>query len=545
MLSFKTHLSLLKKASDYANSIKSNDEKEELKAILKSSLKAFYRYFWPYINPSSYIDNWHIDAICDHLMGVVKGHIKHLIINVPPRCSKTGICTVVFVPFVWASAPGKKFIYGSQDLGLATEFSRQCRDLIMTPAYRDLFNVYIKQDAANKKMFVNTQFGHRLTTSCNSAVTGFGGNYIIGDDVNDTQKVESEATRAATIRWLARSSATRVEDKHAAFINLQQRTHFWDGTGYLLSLGLPDMVHLCLPMEYDETRKCVTTFGGKVWQDPRQTHNELMWPERFDDKFISDLKIKIGASAYATEFQQYPAAKEGGILDRNIWHYYKMNNRTEILHIIQSWDTALATTPGSCFSVCTTWGLIKDDYGVDKIILLNVWRDRVEYPDLRHIAQRMYANYRDTSINLETPIPYSHMRADEVLVEEKVSGFCLVSDFRRAGINAHGFNPNRYGSKRVRARLAAALIRGGAVLLPCKYDPDEPNSERRLNYSYVDMLINECAMYTGADGESNDIVDSMSQALIYMNAKGYIYNPTDPDFDVKAQPKDFTHKSQA
>jgi phage terminase large subunit-like protein len=191
--------------------------------------------------------------------------------------------------------------------------------------------------------------------------------------------------------------------------------------------------------------------------------------------------------------------------------------------VVQSWDTALTDTPGSCFSVCITIGIIEDKYEVRKAILLNVWKDRVEYPELRHIAQRMFMNYRDTVVNFSMPIPDSPMKADQVIVEEKVNGFCLLADFRRAGINAVGFNPNRYGKKVVRARLASALIQGGAFLLPCKdYD------DGIVPTPYAAKLISECALYTGQDGESNDVVDSLSQALIYMNERGLIYNQGDP-----------------
>ncbi len=115
------------------------------------------------------------------------------------------------------------------------------------------------------------------------------------------------------------------------------------------------------------------------------------------------------------------------------------------------------------------------------------------------------------------------MKCNKVIVEEKVNGFCLMADFRRAGINAQGFNPNKYGKKVVRARLAAALIQGGAVLLPCKdYD------DGIVPMPYAAKLIAECSMYTGQDGESNDVVDSLSQALIYLNEMGFIYNQSDP-----------------
>lgn len=523
-MKLNSHLDLLGKAQRYFADIKSNDQKLELRALLQSNLKAFYRYFWPYMSAVTYVDNWHIDALCDHLMAAARGEIKRLGITIPPRHSKTGICTIDFTPWVWASDPSKKFIYGSQDLKLATDFSRQCRDLMLTAAYQDLFQVRLKKDAMNKQLFVNTRFGHRLTVSVNSSITGMGGDFIIGDDVNDVNKVQSEAHRADAMRWLTNSAVTRVESQHTVLINVQQRVHQWDGTGCLLSLEDPDFVLLSLPMEFDEKRRCTTYFAGKSWTDPRTTQGELLWPERFDGDFVKRLKRSMSEMDYATQYQQLPSPESGVIFKKEDWHYYKASKRPQLLFILQSWDTGLTVSETACFSACTTWGIFEDDHGVRKTILLNLWKEKVEYPDLRHIAQRMYMNYRDTVVNHKSPIPEHPMRANQVVVEEKVSGFSLLSDFRRAGINAVGFNPGKYGKKVLRARFAAALIQGGAVVLPCRdYD------DRLSPMPHAEKLIMECAMYTGEDGSGNDVVDSMSQALIYMNEHGWIYNQNDPD----------------
>lgn len=513
---------LLNKYKKLTQIIPQSDAHLEIKALLRSSLKAFYRYYWPQINPKSYVDNWHIDALCEHMTAIHKGEIKRLIINIPPRCSKTGICSLVFVPWVWSQDPSKKFIYGSQDLGLATELSRQCRGLLINDAYKNLFNVQLQSDAANKKLFVNTQLGHRLTVSTNSSVTGFGADHLVADDPNDINHIGSEASRNDTIRWISNAAITRVEDKNTSLTILQQRGDAWDASGYFLSLNDSSLVHLNLPMEYDETRRCVTTFGNKTWHDPRTTPNELLWPELWDRPFIDHVKLSLGELNYATQFQQLPGSAIGGIFKKDAWHWHFPKGKTELIYILQSWDTALVDTPGACYSVNTVWGIIEDQYQVRKAILLNLWKGKVEYPDLRHLAQRMYNNYRDTTINYDVPIPFSHMVCNKVLIEEKVSGFSLVSDMRRAGINAEGFNPNKYGSKVARARNAAALIQGGAVLLPSRHQTEIAPTP------YADQLINECSRYTGEDGDSNDVVDSLSQALIYMNEFGWIYNQHDP-----------------
>lgn len=509
--------------SQYKKQIKSEDQQLEVKELLRGSLKAFYRYYWPYMSSDTYIDNWHVDALCDHMTGVYNGEIRTLVVNIPPRSSKSGICSIAFPAWAWCKDPSKKFIYGSENMDLAMEFSRQCRELILQPAYKDLFNVHLHKDAANKKLFINTQFGHRLTVSIGSSVTGFGADIILADDANDVQKVESQSSRADVIRWISNTAVTRVQSKSSSMVCLQQRTHPWDASGYLLSLGDSTIVHLCLPQEYDETRRCVTTFGNKRWEDPRTKHGQLLWPEKWDAEYLKRVKLRMGEYNYATQHQQYPVPEEGGIFKKDSWQWYKIKGNLELKYILQSWDTALTDTPGSCFSVCTTWGIFEDKHEVKKAILLNLWKDRVEYPELRHLAQRMFMNYRDHSIDFKNPIPKSHMTADQVVVEEAVNGFCLLADFRRAGINAVGFKPAHYGKKPMRARLASALIQGGAVMLPCKDYDDEI-----IPTPYSSKLINECAMYTGQDGESNDVVDSMSQALIYMNERGLIYNQTDP-----------------
>lgn len=518
------------KAWEKESLLTSSDLKAELQYKLRSNLKYFYQFFFDKMEPYTFLENWHVDFICEVMQGVYHQHIRRVIINVPPNMSKTGICSVAFTPFVWANNPSKRFIYGSQDEKLVTECSRRSRNFIQSKDYQKLFpEVVLEKDASGKEFFANTQFGYRLAVTVNAGVTGFRADIIVADDINDRTKVRSEALRIPPIQWLTNTILTRVQDKYSALVVTQQRTHPFDGSGYLLQMDNPDTLHVCLPMEFDETRKCIISFGGKTLEDPRKKQGELIWPARFDSEFCQKMRRELGEYEYATQYQQFPAPEQGGIFKKDDWHWHKIKGRTELKYIIQSWDTSLTDTPGSCFSVCTTWGIIEDHRGLYKAILLALWKKKVEYPDLRHIAQRLYYNYRDTVINHEGVLTDSHLKANLVLVEQKVSGFSLLADFNRAGINAYAFNPNKYGKKLTRARIAASLIHGGSVLLPCKEIDDQ-----FLPTDYAANLVYECSLYSGEDGESNDVVDSMSQALIYMNETGWIYNMADPDLPVKA-----------
>lgn len=216
------------------------------------------------------------------------------------------------------------------------------------------------------------------------------------------------------------------------------------------------------------------------------------------------------------QLQQAPSPEEGGIIKRawyKKWTYYRP---PDLIQIIQSWDTALTQKKTGCYSACTTWGTFQDQNGIYNLLLLGLFRARLEYPELRGMAQRLYQDYRDD--NPKRPLtPDGHHRADLILVESKSTGQTLIQELNRAGIPAIGFNPDKHGDKNVRVKITTHFIERGQVWLPAL----PPDYKRFRNFA--DLFINEAALFPA--GGSRDLIDTQSQVLLRLQKDGWLVNP--------------------
>ena len=208
---------------------------------------------WRVIEPGMpFIDNWHIEAICLHLQAVVDGLIRNLLINMPPRCMKSILVSVLFPAWVWIRHPEKRFLYSSYSQTLATDHSVATRRVIESDWYQEKWSrrFVLAGDANLKTRFENTRRGYRFSTSVGGSATGMGGDFIVADDPHNVKEAESDAIRAATIDWWDKVMSTRLNNpKTGARIIVMQRVHEADLSGHVLKKGGWD--HLCLPMEYE------------------------------------------------------------------------------------------------------------------------------------------------------------------------------------------------------------------------------------------------------------------------------------------------------
>ena len=146
-----------------------------------------------------------------------------------------------------------------------------------------------------------------------------------------------------------------------------------------------------------------------------------------------------------------------------------------------------------------------------------MWRDRIEYPELREITKRLYFDYRDTGKE-RNPL-FKGRPVDMCLIEAKASGDPLIQDLAAGSIRAIPFVPNKYGDKIQRVRLITPLIEGGRVWVPAK----PPNYDKLL--PFADTFLESVACFPNA--ESRDLVDTMTQALLKLKEGKFLLNPKD------------------
>lgn len=491
------------------------------------SLHEFLKQAWSSIEGDKpYTDGWHIQAVAEHLEAVANRQIKNLIINIPPRCSKSSLVSVAFPAWVWLHKAHEQFLYASYALSLSLRDSVKCRRLILSPWYQQRWGDKFKivGDQNTKGRFDNTKKGYRIASSAGSSITGEGGSILLCDDPNNAQDGESKVTRENKIDWWTQVWSTRLNDKSTdCRIVIQQRIHERDITGYVIDHDdLGEWTKLILPMEYMEKRCTVTVVlpssAPHVWQDPRQNEGDLLWPERFDAKGVASLKQALGSSyAIAGQLQQMPSPEVGGIIKKEWFQWWKDTTPPVIEMVVQSWDTAFSAGKVSPYSACTTWGVFYDHNDIENIILLSMWRGRVEYVELRDRAKRLYFDYRDTEKEKDPKL--KGRPVDMFLIEAKATGDPLIRDLAVGGIQALPINPTGKGDKIKRVHFVTPLIEGGRVWLPArgpKFDTLLPYADefRELAGSFPNL-------------ESNDVIDTMSQALMKLKTGMFVYNPRD------------------
>ena len=467
---------------------------------MRRSLKEFTKSCWPTIEPGrEFQDSWHIDAISEHLQAVVEGDIKRLIINIPPRHMKSISVAVALPAWAWTIQPEKRFLFASYAASLSVRDSVKCRRLITSNWYQDHFgeSFSLTGDQNQKQRFENDKTGQRIATSVDGALTGEGGDIIVIDDPHNVREAESSTVREGVLDWWDQAMQTRLNDpKTGAFIIIMQRVHENDLTGHILANEHEDWDHLCLPARY-EIGHPTPTKSSLYFTDPRTEEGELLWPERLDDTTLTNLERSLGTYASAGQLQQRPMPKGGGILRAEWWVPWESDVLPDIEYVIQSWDTAFSVKEKSSYSARTTWGVFRRSGQINAIVL-EMWYDRVTYPELRRIAQESYHEYEP----------------DAVLIEKKASGQSLLQDLRMAGIPVIEYSPDR--DKEARAHASSALLEDGRIWFPS-------------TKKWASDLIDICAAFPA--GDNDDIVDTCTQAWLRLRKGWFVTHSQDYEDD--------------
>jgi len=468
---------------------------------MRRSLKEFTKNSWQAIEPGrDFHDNWHIDAISEHLQAVVEGDIKRLIINIPPRHMKSISVAVALPAWTWTIQPSKKFLYASYAGSLSIRDSVKCRRLIDSRWYKEHFGESFKLtgDQNQKQRFENDHTGARIATSVDGALTGEGGDIIVIDDPHNVRESESSAVRDGVLEWWDQAMQTRLNDpKTGAFIIIMQRVHERDLTGHILANEMDgEWDHLCIPARY-EIGHPTPTRSRLGFTDPRTKEGDLLWPERIDAKTLGNLERSLGSYASAGQLQQRPMPKGGGILKAEWWVPWEKDDLPDIEYVLQSWDTAFSTKEKSSYSARTTWGVFRKDGQINAMVL-EMWYDRVSYPELRKLAQEAYYDWEP----------------DAVLIEKKASGQSLLQDLRMAGVPVLEYMPDR--DKEARAHASSALLEDGRIYYP---------SDKK----WAKNLIDICASFPATDND--DIVDTCTQAWLRLRKGWFVTHSNDLDDD--------------
>lgn len=508
------------------------------RADYEESLYEFLKVAWRYMDPSPWTDGWHIDAIAEHLQAVVDGHIKKLIVNVPPRHGKSLLTSVAFPAWTWAqpsktptSGPGVPFLYASYADKLSLRDSVKCRRLIESAWYQERWGSRFRltSDQNTKMRFSNDQGGERLITSIGAGVTGEGGNIIVIDDPNAANEVSSEATTETTLEWWDTVMPTRLNDMETgAYVIIQQRLGETDLTGHILEKNVGDWTHLCLPARYEPNRAFVTNIG---WKDPRTVDGELLWPARFSDTQLTLLERTMGPYIAAGQLQQRPEPRGGGVIKREWWKLWERDVFPPMDFVIGCLDTAYTTKTVNDYSAMVTWGIFSGDTkaqanrmldsdgrpmfidrtyneGAPAAMMMHAWRDRLE---LHNLVEKV----AKTAIAL---------KVDILLIENKAAGISVAQEIRRLyadeKFSVQLFDPKSQ-DKLSRLYSVQHLFAEGLI-----YAPDR---------KWADMVMDEVGRFGGKNVKHDDLVDCVSMGLRKLRDMGLMVRGPERLAEIEAQ----------
>ena len=440
----------------------------ERDAIYRSDFLAFAQAAFFELEPDNKFEpSWHHEAIAQ-LLVESKGKKTRKYINAPPRSLKSFLVSVAWVAFKLGHEPAHKFICASYSRDLASHLAAQCRKLMESEMYHRVFATRLVKITDDE--LVTTKGGFRITSSVGATLTGLGADTLIVDDPLRADEAYSETARNNANTWFTELLMSRPNDKRAgAIFVVTQRLHQEDLTGILIENGWDGLVLPAIA-----PRDTVIQIGD--WRHVWQAGEPLQAREPLD--LLMDQKRQIGAVAFAAQYLQNPLPESGNLLKLTWLKWCELPPvRQSGDQIVQSWDTAVKVTAKSNYSVCLTL-LVRNN---NEYYLIDVWRRKVEFPELCLAVASLAKEY--------TP--------NAILIEDQASGSPLIAQCLRNGMT--GIIPRHPTTdKRTRMNGETAKLEAGSLILP-KSAP------------WLDEFLEEYRAFPG--GKHDDQMDALSQFL--------------------------------
>ena len=423
---------------------------------------------------------------------VVDGKKKRVIINIAPRMGKSEFSSYLFPAYFLGNFPEKKIIMGTHTASLSEDFGRRVRNLIDGEDYHEIFphtQVAADQKAAGK--WSTSSGGQYYAAGVGGALAGRGADLFVIDDPHSEQDMKANSRLAFdnAWSWFQQGPLQRLMPGGAIII-IMTRWSLLDLTGRLIDYQIknPDTI----PWEIVELPAIL---------DEGTEKEKSLWPAQWSLEALKNTKASIDPRFWNAQYMQNPTSDMSALVSRKDWKIWEADEPPKCEYIIQSWDTAFETKNTSDYSACTTWGVFyeNEDKRNPNIILLDAFKDRMTFPELKTIALKHYKEW--------TP--------DAFIVEKKASGGPLIQELRLIGIPVQEFSPSRGNDKMVRLNAVADLFTSGKVWAP--------------DTRWAREVVEEIASFPV--GEHDDFVDTTTQALLRYRQGGFITLDTDEQDD--------------
>ena len=449
----------------------------------------FVDQVWP-----TFIGGRHHAKMAAAFERVARGECKRLIINMPPRHTKSEFASYLLPAWFLGKFPHKKVIQTSHTAELAVGFGRKVRNLVDQENYREIFpELALQSDSKAAGRWNTNKGGDYFAIGVGGAVTGKGADLLIIDDPHSEQEAALAEVNPdiydKTYEWYTSGPRQRLQPGGAIVI-VMTRWSQRDLTAQVL--------------------KSAAQRGGEEWEviefPAILPSGNPLWPQFWPPEELAALKEELPNSKWMAQYQQQPTSESSAIVKREWWRTWEKESPPACEFILMSWDTAFEKTQRADFSALTTWGVFyqagEDGAQQANIILLNAYRERMEFPRLKQVAIEQYKEWDP----------------DAVIIEKKASGAPLIYELRAMGIPVQDFTPTKGNDKIARLNGVSDLFASGMVWVP--------------NRSWAEEVVDEVASFPA--GEHDDYVDSTSMALMRFRKGGFIRLPSDEQDELSA-----------
>lgn len=538
----------------------------DMKEDAEQDFLAFVKMMWPVLEPGvPFKEGWIIDLLCDVLMAITDGELTRVCINVPPGSSKSSLLNVLWPAWEWGPCNRAQYRYISISYSDRVPVRDNLRfaKIIKHPVYQQCWGDRVQIGRDGAEWVDNQMTGWKMVSSVSGSVTGFRGDRLLLDDLNNPQQVESEVVRETTNRFVRETMPDRLNDlAESVIVNLQQRTHQEDATGTLLKFG-QDYTFVCVPAEFDPLRiwpvvlrrdEAGEAIPEYVWTDPRgldadgkqlrglalnlrgeqiiepgspmaRASGTSFWPERFPEETLLKLKAEKGAYAWSSQYLQIPGVRGGAIIRRDWWKLWQEHEYPPLGTVVAALDTAVEAKETADFNALTIWGAFSGEQGEPLFLLLDAWRDRCSLAELiARVVERCRLR-----------------KVDYLVIEHKTRGRDVADEIiRQFADGGYSWETVLYkpeGDKESRLRAVAPLFSGDCRKMPDGLD-EVTGRPRYIDVytggiiyaparAWADEVIDEVAAFPY--GEHDDYTDTVAMALAWTRKNGVVLRKVEWD----------------
>ena len=441
----------------------------------QNDFMTFVKRVWP-----EFIEGRHHKEIANKFNDLANGKIKRLIINMPPRHTKSEFASFLLPAWMIGKRPKLKIIQSTHTTELAVRFGRKAKNLMDSPEYKEIFPTRLREDSQAAGKWETEQGGEYYAAGVGSAITGRGADLLIIDDPHSEQDAMNIDALERAYEWYTSGPRQRLQPG-GAIVMVMTRWNVKDLTGSLLR----------------DTGN-VKSDKWEVIEFPAiLPSGKAVWPEYWKLEELENVKASLSIQKWNAQWMQNPTSEEGALIKREWWRKWEKDTIPPLQHVIQSYDTAFMKKETADYSAITTWGVfyLNEDSG-PQLILLDAIKDRFEFPELRRIAYQQY----------------QYWQPETVLIEAKASGLPLTYELRKMGIPVINYTPSKGNDKHTRVNSVAPLFESGQIWAP-------------VDKEFAQEVIEECAAFPY--GDHDDLVDSMTQAVMRFRQGGFIDHPED------------------